>query len=61
MTRPMADSLARMRERTLETDRLRMRVLESGPEDGVPVVFVHGNLSTAASSSTCPSWRRATG
>ncbi len=35
-----------MRERRLDTDRLRMRVLESGPEDGVPVVLVHGNLST---------------
>jgi pimeloyl-ACP methyl ester carboxylesterase len=28
------------------TDRLRIQVLESGPEDGVPVVLVHGNLST---------------
>jgi pimeloyl-ACP methyl ester carboxylesterase len=35
-----------MRERTLDTDRLRMHVIDSGPEDGVPVVLVHGNLSS---------------
>jgi pimeloyl-ACP methyl ester carboxylesterase len=46
MTRPMADSLARMRERVLDTDRVRMHVLETGPEDGVPVVLVHGILSS---------------
>jgi len=28
------------------TDRLRMRFLESGPADGIPVVMVHGNLAT---------------
>ena len=28
------------------TDRLRIRFLESGPGDGIPVVMVHGNLST---------------
>ena len=32
--------------RTVETDRLRTHFIESGPEDGVPVVLVHGNLST---------------
>jgi pimeloyl-ACP methyl ester carboxylesterase len=35
-----------MRERVLDTDRLRMQVLETGPEDGVPVVLVHGNLAS---------------
>ncbi len=35
-----------MRERRLDTDRVQMRVLESGPEDGVPVVLVHGNLAS---------------
>jgi len=38
--------LAGVRARTVETDRLRQHVYESGPEDGVPVVLVHGNLST---------------
>jgi pimeloyl-ACP methyl ester carboxylesterase len=34
------------RSHTVDTDRLRMRLLESGPADGIPVVLVHGNLST---------------
>jgi pimeloyl-ACP methyl ester carboxylesterase len=28
------------------TDRLEMNVITSGPEDGIPVVLLHGNLST---------------
>lgn len=32
--------------RAVETDRLTLHVYESGPADGVPVVLVHGNLST---------------
>jgi len=35
-----------MRSRTVETDRLRTHWIESGPEDGIPVVLLHGNLST---------------
>jgi len=35
-----------MRSYSVDTDRLRMRVVESGPEEGVPVVLIHGNLST---------------
>jgi pimeloyl-ACP methyl ester carboxylesterase len=35
-----------MRSHRVETDRLGLQVHESGPEDGVPVVLVHGNLST---------------
>src|SRR5690349_3253388 len=35
-----------MRSFRVETDRLGMQVYESGPEDGVPVVLIHGNLST---------------
>lgn len=33
--------------RRVATDRLETRVLFSGPEDGIPVIFVHGNLSAA--------------
>jgi pimeloyl-ACP methyl ester carboxylesterase len=29
---------------TVETDRLRMHCWVSGPQDGVPLLFVHGNL-----------------
>ena len=35
-----------VRSTTVDTDRIRMHVLESGPPDGIPVVLVHGNLST---------------
>ena len=31
----------------VKTDRLHVHVLFSGPEDGVPVLFVHGNVSSA--------------
>lgn len=32
----------------VDTGRLRMHLLSSGPHDGVPVIFLHGNLSSAA-------------
>ncbi len=32
---------------TITTGRLTTRVLFSGPEDGVPVLFIHGNFSSA--------------
>lgn len=32
--------------RTVETSRLRTHLYESGSEDGVPVLMLHGNLST---------------
>jgi len=35
-----------MTSNTIQTSRLRTHYVESGPEDGVPVVLVHGNLST---------------
>jgi pimeloyl-ACP methyl ester carboxylesterase len=35
-----------MRAHDVDTARLRMHLVESGPEDGEPVVLVHGNLSS---------------
>jgi pimeloyl-ACP methyl ester carboxylesterase len=35
-----------MRSHRVATDRLQVQVVESGPEDGIPVVLLHGNLST---------------
>src|SRR3954447_23252818 len=35
-----------MRSFRVATDRLEMQVIESGPADGIPVVLIHGNLST---------------
>ncbi|MDJ0960480.1 MAG: alpha/beta hydrolase [Acidimicrobiia bacterium] len=32
--------------RTVDTDRLQMHVFEAGPEDGTPIVLIHGNLAT---------------
>ena len=40
------DLLEGVTARTVDTDRLRLHVYESGPADGVPVLLVHGNLST---------------
>ena len=31
----------------VETPRLATHLLRSGPEDGVPVIFVHGNVSSS--------------
>jgi pimeloyl-ACP methyl ester carboxylesterase len=33
--------------REVSTPRMRTHLLESGPEDGVPVLFVHGNVASS--------------
>ena len=35
-----------VQSKTADTDRLKIHYLESGPEDGIPVVCLQGNLST---------------
>lgn len=40
-------TLAGITAETVTTDRLTTRVLFSGPEDGIPVLFIHGNFSSA--------------
>lgn len=36
-----------IRSATIDTPRLRQHALLSGPDDGVPVLFIHGNASSA--------------
>ena len=33
--------------KTITTPRLTTRILFSGPDDGIPVLFLHGNVSSA--------------
>ncbi|MGD8623942.1 MAG: alpha/beta hydrolase [Anaerolineae bacterium] len=40
-------TLAGITPKMITTDRITTRVLFSGPEDGVPVLFLHGNASSA--------------
>jgi pimeloyl-ACP methyl ester carboxylesterase len=40
------DLLPGVRSRTVDTSRLRVHFLEAGPEEGIPVVLIHGNLAT---------------
>ncbi len=44
MTIPTMDGIT---AQTITTPRLTSRVLFSGPEDGIPVLFLHGNVSSA--------------
>jgi pimeloyl-ACP methyl ester carboxylesterase len=54
---------------TVQTPRLATHLLESGPESAVPVVFVHGNVSSslffdetlAALPARYRGWRRTSG
>jgi pimeloyl-ACP methyl ester carboxylesterase len=40
-------TLPGVRAETVTTDRIRTRVLFAGPEDGVPILFLHGHASSA--------------
>jgi pimeloyl-ACP methyl ester carboxylesterase len=44
MNIPIMDGIT---AKTVTTKRITTRVLFSGPEDGVPVLFLHGNVSSA--------------
>ncbi len=44
MSTPVLDGIT---AQTVSTSKLTTRVLFSGPEDGIPVLFIHGNFSTA--------------
>ena len=43
----MTDVLDGITALNVTTDRLTTRVLFSGPDDGIPVLFIHGNFSSA--------------
>ena len=43
----MEPTVAGVEARMVESARLTTRVLFAGPEDGIPVLFLHGNLSSA--------------
>lgn len=55
MTGPVTDLLPGITAHTTQTSRLRVHWLEAGPPDGVPVVLVHGNLSTSRFLEHVPS------
>jgi pimeloyl-ACP methyl ester carboxylesterase len=40
-------TLAGIRSEMVQTERLKVHVLAAGPEDGTPVLFVHGNGASA--------------
>ena len=44
MTIPLLDGIT---AHTVTTSRLSTRVLFAGPDDGIPVLFIHGNFSSA--------------
>ena len=44
MTVPL---LAGITVRTVTTNRLSSRILFAGPDDGIPILFIHGNFSSA--------------
>jgi len=47
VTGSVTDLLPGITAHTTQTERLRVHWLEAGPPQGVPVILVHGNLSTS--------------
>ena len=45
---PTVPTLPGITSKLIDTPRLRMHVLFSGADDGVPVLFIHGNASSSA-------------
>jgi len=45
---PTVPTLPGVTSTIVDTPRLKMHVLSSGPENGTPVVFIHGNASSAS-------------
>jgi len=45
---PTVPTLPGITSKLIDTPRLQMHVLFSGPDDGVPVLFIHGNASSAS-------------
>jgi len=45
---PTVPTLAGITSKLVDTSRLKTHVLFSGPDDGTPVLFIHGNASSAA-------------
>ena len=43
----MPQPLPGVTSQMIQTPRLAMHVLRSGPPDGIPVIFMHGNFSSA--------------
>ena len=44
MSIPVLDGI---KSKTISTERITTRVLFTGPDDGEPILFLHGNLSSA--------------
>jgi pimeloyl-ACP methyl ester carboxylesterase len=44
---PTVPTLPEIESHVVQTTRIRTHVLTSGPADGIPVVFIHGNFSAA--------------
>lgn len=41
------NTLAGVTSKKIDTGRIKVHILETGTEDGIPVLFIHGNISSA--------------